>query len=64
MADRRSQATEDHKQELTIAKELGDRAGEGIAYCNLGIAYHRRGNFKQAIEYHNQHLTIAKELGD
>ena len=64
MVDRKSQATEYHQRELTIAKELGDRAGEGIAYCNLGIAYHRLGNFKQAIEYHNQALTIAKEMGD
>ena len=64
MVDRKSQATEYHQRELTIAKELGDRAGEGIAYCNLGIAYHRLGNFKQAIEYHNQALTIAKEVGD
>ena len=53
-----------HKQCLTIAKELGDEAGEGHAYGNLGIAYWRLGDFKQAVEYHNQHLSIAKELGD
>ena len=48
---------------LTIAKEVGDRAGEGRAYCNLGNAYHSLGDFKQAIEYHMLHLTIAKEVG-
>ena len=51
-------------QDLTIAKELGDRAGEGRAYGNLGNAFGGLGNFKKAIEYHNQDLTIAKELGD
>ena len=53
-----------HQQHLTIAKELGDRAGEGRAYGNLGIAYRNLGEFKQAIKYHNQDLSIAKELGD
>jgi len=49
---------------LTIAKEVGDRAGEGRAYGNLGNAYHSLGDFKQAIEYHMLVLTIAKEVGD
>ena len=49
---------------LTIAKEVGDRAGEGGAYGNLGNAYHSLGDFKQAIEYHMLRLTIAKEVGD
>ena len=33
-----SRAIEHHTQHLAIAKEVGDRAGEGRAYCNLGIA--------------------------
>ena len=49
---------------MSIAKEVGDRAGEGKAYGNLGNAYCRLGNFKQGIEYHNQQLNIAKEVGD
>ena len=51
------------QQHLTIAKELGDRAEEGCAYGNLGVAYQSLGDFKQAIKYHNQCLSIAKELG-
>ena len=47
-----------------MQKKVGDRAGEGIAYGNLGIAYQSVGNFKQAIEYHHQGLSIAKEVGD
>ena len=36
-----SKALEHHKEHLTMAKEVGDRAGEGKAYANLGIAYQR-----------------------
>ena len=43
---------------------MGDRAGEGRAYGNLGNAFHGLGDFKQAIKYHEQHLCIAKEVGD
>jgi len=45
---------------------VGDRAGEGAAYGNLGNAYQLDGlrNFPKAIEYHLQHLAIAKEVGE
>ena len=43
---------------------MGDRAGEGISYGNLGNAYDSLGDFKKAIEYHERHLKIAKEVGD
>ena len=43
---------------------MGDRAGEGEAYGNLGIAYFSQGDFAKAIEYHTQDLAVAKELGD
>ena len=33
-----SKAIEYHTQDLAIAKEVGDRAGEGRAYGNLGSA--------------------------
>ena len=60
-----NEAIEYHKQHLSIAKELGDRAGgEGRAYHNLGFATYMLGDFNQAIEYLRQHLSIAKELGD
>ena len=49
---------------LKIAKEVGDKHGEGEAYCNLGSAYHSLGDLKKAIEYYNLHLKIAKEVGD
>ena len=52
------------RAELAIAKEVGDRAGEGSAYANLGVAYQSQGAFSKAIEYHVQGLVIAKEVGD
>ena len=59
-----NQAVEYHKQHLSIAKELGDRADERHAYHHLGLAYYQLGDFNQAIEYLKQDLSIAKELGD
>ena len=49
---------------LKIAKEVGDKHGEGGAYGNLGNAYSSLGDLKKAIEYHNLHFKIAKEVGD
>ena len=47
-----SRAIEYHTQDLAIAKEVGDRAGEGKAYGNLGDAYQSQGDFSKAIKYH------------
>ena len=49
---------------MKIAKEIGDRAGEGKAYGNLGNAYDSLGDSQKAIEYHKERLTIAVEIGD
>ncbi|XP_044167750.1 tetratricopeptide repeat protein 28-like, partial [Acropora millepora] len=49
---------------LKIAKQIGDRAGEGQGYGNLGNAYQTLGDYQKAIEYHEKHLKIAKEIGD
>ena len=59
-----AKAIEYHEQHLAIAKEVGDRAGEGRAYSYLGNAYWLQGDFSKAIKYHTQHLAIAKEVGD
>ena len=52
------------KKKLSIAKEMGDKVGEGVAYCNLGKAYRNLGMFHEAIENHNKHLSITKEESD
>ncbi len=40
-----------HTQCLAIAKEVGDRAGEGGAHANLGIAYVSQGGHAKDIKY-------------
>ena len=52
------------EQRLRIAKELGDEAGEGRTYGNLGNAYQSLGDFKEAVKYLNEDITIAIEQGD
>ncbi|XP_044168991.1 tetratricopeptide repeat protein 28-like [Acropora millepora] len=49
---------------LKIAIEIGDRAGEGRTYGNLGNAYRSQGDFRKAIEYHEKDLKMAIEIGD
>ena len=58
------EAIEYEEKNLSIAKETGDRGGEGWAYCQLGNAYHSLGQFQEAIEYYKKDLSIAKEAGD
>ena len=43
-----------HEKHLKIALEIGDRAGEGEAYGNLGNAYQPLGDYRKAIEYHEE----------
>jgi tetratricopeptide (TPR) repeat protein len=59
-----AKAFEYHVQYLVIAKEMGNRTGEGRAYVNLVNTYESQGDFAKTIEYHTQHLAIAKEVGD
>ena len=49
---------------MKIKIEIGDRAGEGSTYANLGNAYYSLSDFRKAIEYHERDLKIAKEIGD
>ena len=57
-------AIDRHEGDLKISIEVGDKAGEGKAYCNLGNAYNSLGDFQKALEYHERHLKISKEVGD
>ena len=61
MVDRKLAVLVFHVQELSIAKEQGDRAEEERAYNNLGDAYIHLGDFQQAIECYTKSLNIAKE---
>ena len=53
-----------HKEDLSICRELKNKAGEGGAYGNLGVAYHSLGEYKTAIVYHKKHIKIVNEIGD
>ena len=64
MVDRKLAVLVFHVQELGIAKEKGNRVGEGRAYANLGDAYIQLGDFQRAIDCYKQSLNIAKEQGN
>ena len=49
---------------MKIEIEIGDRAGKGRPYANLGNAYDSLGDFRKAIEYDEKHLKIVIEIGD
>lgn len=59
-----TQAIDYYQQSLTIAREIGDRQGEGNWLGNLGAAYHSLGDYPQAIDYYQQSLAIAREISD
>ncbi|MFZ1009438.1 MAG: tetratricopeptide repeat protein [Candidatus Sulfotelmatobacter sp.] len=49
---------------LVAARQLKDRAAEGVHLGSLGLAYDSLGEFRRAIEYHEQHLVIARQIDD
>jgi len=53
-----------YEQALAIAREIGDRRGEGNHLGNLGAAYFALGDARRAIGYYEQALAIAREIGD
>uniref|UniRef100_G3W4M0 G protein signaling modulator 1 n=1 Tax=Sarcophilus harrisii TaxID=9305 RepID=G3W4M0_SARHA len=57
-------ASEFYERNLSLVKELGDRAAQGRAYGNLGNTQYLLGNFSEAITFHKERLAIAKEFGD
>uniref|UniRef100_A0A8C8H2W0 Uncharacterized protein n=1 Tax=Oncorhynchus tshawytscha TaxID=74940 RepID=A0A8C8H2W0_ONCTS len=59
-----NKATEYYEFNLSIVKDLGDRAAQGRTYGNLGNTHYLLGNFQRAVVAHGQRLLIAKEFGD
>ena len=47
-----------------IAREIGDRRGEGAALGNLGNAYQNLGEPRRAIAYYEQARALAQAIGD
>lgn len=53
-----------HKLDLTLAKSMGDKAGEAKASGNLGNTLKMLGRFDEAIACCETHLKMSKELED
>jgi tetratricopeptide (TPR) repeat protein len=62
--DRYQEAIAHYKQALEIAREIGDRANEGLWLGNLGNSYVLLGRYQEAIAHYEQALEIAREVGD
>ncbi|MCH7662713.1 MAG: tetratricopeptide repeat protein, partial [Chloroflexi bacterium] len=52
------------KSGLAGARQLKDRAVEGIHLGNLGMVYSTLGETQKAIEFYEQALVIARDIGD
>ena len=52
-------AIEYNELQLSIAKDVGDRAQEESACGNLGMAYRNLGDFGNALQYHEQHRATS-----
>ena len=53
-----------YQQALGIAREIGDRQGEGNLIVNLGQTYNALGQYQQALDLYQQALGIAREISD
>ncbi len=53
-----------HRNSLSIARQLGDKALEAQACYSLGNTYTLLRDYNRAIEFHLRHLHIAQELAD
>ena len=42
------------RMNLSLVKELGDRAAQGRAFGNLGNTHYLLGNFVEAIKFHRE----------
>lgn len=47
------------RRNLSLVKELGDRAAQGRAYGNLGNTQYLLGNFSEAIGFHKEVGTCS-----
>ncbi len=58
------QAIDLYGQALAIAREIGDRSGEGAALGNLGECRRSLGEYRQAIDLHGQALAVGRAIGN
>jgi hypothetical protein len=53
-----------YERALEVARQTGDRQGEGFVLAHLGTAYQSIGELQRAIAMYEQALEIAREIGD
>ena len=53
-----------YEQQLAIAREIGDRRGEGIGLGNLGDAYAASDQVQRAVGLLEHALRIGEEIQD
>ena len=53
-----------HKQDLTLARTLGDKLGEAKACGNIGSALKSLGQFDESVACCRMQLDIAREISD
>ena len=51
-------------QNLSTAKDVGDKTSEGLMYATLGMYFLGQCDYKEAIKYNDLALDIFKELGN
>jgi hypothetical protein len=51
------------EQSLTIAQEIGDKAGEAVTCVNIGRLHQEQGNLTKAEVYMSQTVQIDEEIG-
>ncbi len=63
MKGNKSEAIDNKPQHLSIAKNVGERAGEEHALGNLVNAYQDFDDFEKAIEYHKNISALQRSGG-
>lgn len=59
-----SKSLEYHKQDLTLARSMGDKLGEAKASGNLGSALKAMGQYDESIACCRMQLDLARDISD
>lgn len=59
-----SKSLECHKQDLTLARNMGDKLGEAKASGNIGSALKAMGQFDESIACCRMQLDLARDIAD
>jgi tetratricopeptide (TPR) repeat protein len=51
-----------YEKHMVIAKDLDDIEALCMAYGNVGMVYHKLGEYRKAVEYTQQALELANQI--